>query len=391
LVSGRVATRVGVTLSALTAINFVVFVAAGESSGLGSGISALLALMCYTIVGTLVVGRYPGNALAWIFCIAPFAISTSGAATALFEHGGADLPARTLVGLVGDTGWIIGIGLPACFLGLLIPDGRLPSPRWRPLAWLAAVTLTAAVVGTVFGESQVDDRIANPVQVSGAEYLFPVAAVAILVLLVAGVAASVLRYRRGTPIERQQLKWIVAAFVAMIVVGVATANVSFVPEPLWFGSWCLLPIAFAIAIFRYRLYEIDVIIRKTLVYATLVVSLALLYLSGVLLIGRGLQAVTGQSSALAVTVSTLAVAAAFQPLRRRIQRGVNHRFYRQKYDASQTLDTFSSRLRSEIDLDALHTELLKTVTATVAPTQVSLWLHPNSDEAPKTAVPPGRP
>ena len=187
----------------------------------------------------------------------------------------------------------------------------------------------------------------------------------------------VVRYRRGTAVERQQLKWILAAFVVMIALGVVG---SAIPEQIWFASWALLPIAFGIAIFRYRLYDIDVIIRRTIVYATLVGSLALIYLAGIALIERILQAATGQSSALAVTISTLAVAAAFQPLRSRIQGAVDHRFYRRKYDTSQTLVAFTAKLRDQIDLDSLQREVLGAVQTTVQPRHASLWLRRSGEE-----------
>ena len=141
--SGRTATWIGVALAAVTALNFALFIDAGESSGAGSAITAFIAIMAYSIVGTLVVGRQPGNALAWIFCGAPFFIALSGASEAYFDHAHHSWPAATLFGLISDTGWIVGLGVPACFLGLLIPDGRLPSRAWRPVAWVACAGLGA--------------------------------------------------------------------------------------------------------------------------------------------------------------------------------------------------------------------------------------------------------
>ena len=140
-------------------------------------------------------------------------------------------------------------------------------------------------------------------------------------------------------------------------------------------SFALIPISIGFAVFRYRLYEIDVIIRRTLVYTTLIGSLAIVYLGGIYLLGDLLQTLTGQSGALAVTVSTLAVAAGFQPLRSRIQSAVDHRFYRAKYDASLTLEAFSGRLRQQIDLDALHAEVLTVVRDALEPSQATLWFR----------------
>ena len=171
-------------------------------------------------------------------------------------------------------------------------------------------------------------------------------------------------------VERQQLKWIGAGFVVVIAGGFTQGQA----EVLQFVSWSVLPVAFAVAILRYRLYGIDVIIRKTLVYAGVVAVLAALYLGGIYLIGATLRSLTGGSSALAVTVSTLAVAVAFQPLRSRIQRVVDHRFYRRKYDAAHTLEIFSGRLRQQIDLDALDAEVLGVVRDALQPSHASLWL-----------------
>lgn len=370
--TGRTATCIGVVLTVVTLINLVVFAVAGDTSGVASGISGVLAVMSYGVVGTLVVGRQPKNALAWILCVTPFIISLSAVSATYFENAGKGWPGTTPLGLVGDAGWIVGIGLPACFLGLLIPDGHLPSRRWRPVAWVAGTALAAATLGTVFGESQIDERIPNPVYIAGAGYVFNVAAFALLGLLAAGVTAVVVRYRHGTIVERQQLKWIIAAFVLMVVIGVGS---DVVPEVVWFSSWALLPIAFAISIFRYRLYEIDVIIRRTLVYAGVAVTLGALYLGAVVLLSTGFRSVVGWSDSVAVTLSTLAVALAFHPVRRRVQRLVDHRFYRSSYDATRTLEEFSSRLRQQIDIDALSDELVGVVGSTLQPGQVSLWLR----------------
>jgi hypothetical protein len=207
----------------------------------------------------------------------------------------------------------------------------------------------------------------------------------IVVCWVAFVARRVVSYRRATGERRQQLKWVMCGSA---VTAVAIPLFAFGGGPIGLqvvGGLAIaaLPISIGVGILRYRLYEIDVIIRKTLVYATLVAALALLYLGGIYAIGSTLQALTGQSSALAVTLSTLAVAAAFQPLRTRIQRGVEHRFYRQKYDAALTLQGLTGRLRDQVDLSALQSEVLDIVTLTLQPRHASLWLRaaPTAHEA----------
>ena len=191
------------------------------------------------------------------------------------------------------------------------------------------------------------------------------------------VARRVASYRRATGVRRQQFKWVMcgSAITATAIPMFAFVSVTWI-QPFAGAAVAALPIAIGVGILRYRLYEIDVIIRKTLVYAILVGSLAVVYLGGIYLIDRALQALTGQSGALAVTVSTLAVAAAFQPLRARIQRAVDHRFYRQKYDAIQTLETFTSRLRDQIELDALSAGVIEVVNTTLQPRHASLWLRP---------------
>ena len=208
-------------------------------------------------------------------------------------------------------------------------------------------------------------------------------------MMVASAVSLVIRYRRSHGLERQQLKWLAAAaaVVAVTYLIVEPLSVAVNPgtdsAPEWLLiaqeialiSFALIPAAIGAAILRYRLYEIDVIIRRTVVYAMLVAALALLYLGGITSIGWLLRDVAGQSSALAVTVSTLAVAAAFQPLRRRIRQAVDRRFYRRGYDAQAAVAGFSGRLREQVDLDAIAADLVQTTQATVSPRTVSVWLR----------------
>ena len=273
----------------------------------------------------------------------------------------------------------------ASFVVLLFPDGHLPSRRWRPVVWVGAVSLACAWTGLLLAPGRLDaplHRFHNPLGIQGFQYL-AVAGVAIPFVMIAGLVAGVVRYRRGDPVERLQLRWFVAsvcAFAASVVLSAVIEGLTGVstPDYVFLAVLWLVPASVGVAILRYRLYEIDVIIRKTLIYAVLVVALALVYLGGISLMGWAFRSLTGQSGALAVTLSTLAVAAAFQPLRTRIQRAVDHRFYRRAYDATQTLDAFTGRLRDQIDLDSLHGEVLRTVESTVQPRHVSLWLRPTS-------------
>ncbi len=214
------------------------------------------------------------------------------------------------------------------------------------------------------------------------------AVVVLAVTMVASAASLVVRFRRAGPVEREQVKWLAAAagfsawiYLVDLCISVAAGGAG--PEPVWRKliddtfvlSLGLIPAAIGVAILRYHLYEIDVIIRRTLVYATLVGSLALIYLAGVYGMQAAVRSVSGQSGTLAVTLSTLLVAAAFQPLRARIQRAVDHRFYRARYDAARTLDAFSGRLREQVDIETVSGEVLDVVRQTLQPTHATLWIR----------------
>ena len=211
------------------------------------------------------------------------------------------------------------------------------------------------------------------------------------VIMVAAAVSLILRYRASTGVLRQQIKWFgaggmliaLAALLIPVLGSMGTPWSTVVIDSFWAVAITGLAITTGVAILRYRLYEIDLIIRKTLVYAVLVAILAIVYVGGIFLIDRGLQALTGQSGALAVTLSTLAVALAFQPLRTRIQRAVDHRFYREKYDGARTLEDFAARLRDQIELDTLTLDVLDVVNTALQPRHLSLWLPPANPTAPQ--------
>ncbi len=317
-----------------------------------------------------------------------FALSTVGN---IYLAPGLALPAGDAVAavyvLARAAPWVI---LPA--LLLLFPEGRLPSPRWRPVGWVWAVASLCATFGWEISTESIglgsDPSRISPLAVHGAvgsvgSTLGSIGTAVLLILMVAATVSLVLRFRRSTGVLRQQLKWFGAAAAGLAVAAVVSPVLwalggiwsDDVDGLLWSIAGTALVIATGIAVLRYRLYEIDVLIRKTLVYTALVATLAVLYLGGISLTGWMFRSVTGQSSALAVTLSTLAVALAFQPARRRIQRAVDHRFYRRKYDANVTLEAFSGRLRQEIDLEALNAEVLEVVRETLQPSFSSVWLR----------------
>ena len=206
----------------------------------------------------------------------------------------------------------------------------------------------------------------------------------LLLLMVPATVSLVLRFRRSAGVQRLQLKWFAAsaaglafaALVSPVLWSLGGVWADDVDGLVWSLAGTALVIATGIAVLRYRLYEIDVIIRKTLIYTTLIATLGVAYLAGVFLIGFAFQSVTGRSDTLAVTLSTLAVAAGFQPARARIQRLVDQRFYRASYDANRALDGFTGRLREQIDLDLLSGDVLEVVQATMQPAHASVWLRP---------------
>jgi hypothetical protein len=273
--------------------------------------------------------------------------------------------------------WMLFIGL-IVFLLLLFPTGRLPSSRWRPFAWVSGAVISGAVIWSSAISPDVGfNAPPSPVQLS--------------VLLLGGVAAaSLVVGRRGARgVERQQIKWLL--YVGPIFFVASGLHIGFYYFWLAEGSWGLWasyllviasglsgPIAIGVAILRYRLYEIDLLINRTLVYGSLTATLIVLYFGGIVVLQRVFVLLTGQRSTLAVVASTLLIAALFTPLRRRIQSFIDRRFYRRKYDARKTLEAFSAQLRDETDLDALSDDLVGVVRETMQPAHVSLWLRPDT-------------
>lgn len=289
--------------------------------------------------------------------------------------------------------WIPAVFPATTFLPLTFPNGRLPSPRWRPVAWLAAITFVLELLpaNALRPGPLVDpySDIVNPFGLAGAvgDFVLLVGEGAVHFAWVAAilltVAAVVARYRAAGSVERQQLKWLAyaAALQALTMTAIVVlqellgTRLAFdILGPLIGVFGAGMPIAAGVAILRYRLYEVDLVINRTLVYGALTASLALTYWGGVVLLQQVLRPFT-QGSDLAIIGSTLLVAALFQPARLRIQAAVDRRFYRNKYDAARTLEAFSARLRDEVDLEALADALQRVVVQTMRPTHVSLWMR----------------
>jgi hypothetical protein len=370
---------------------------AGNQLLLFGGFSAFM------IVGALIVTHRPGNAIGWIFsAIALLAFTGQLAgqyATYAYATRPGSLPGATLAAWYGYWPWWLVLTLTLIFTPLLFPTGRLLSPRWRPVAWLAGVTTAVLTVGTSLRtelELAPGQVIANPIGVAavGNPEQSPVALVLIgLLTVLAAVAfgSLVLRFRRSRGEERQQLKWFTyaAALVPLSVIGDSLPAV--VGDLANDVPIVLLPVAAGIAILRYRLYDIDRLINRTLVYGLLTALLAGVYVGAVLVLGQIFGGVTGDPPSWVVAGATLAVAALFQPARRRIQALVDRRFNRRKYNTAQTIQAYSTRLRDQVDLDTLSTELLAVVDQTMEPTRVSLWLRPSASGPSGTSRSEARP
>jgi hypothetical protein len=359
-------------------------------------------LVLYGTLGALIASRRPQNLIGWIFCSVAVLL---GLVSAAYGYADYALYARDnhLPGAVFAawlTNWIpiVAVYASTCFLFLLFPDGRPASPRWRPIVWAVAAVAVVATLAPMFESGALVSfpTVRNPLDFG--EPLGKVASVAndvtdfaaIPVFLVC-LASMIARLRRAQGRERLQLKWVTytatltaTSFAASFLAGLIAAwrgivaDVFFLLGVIGFAS---IPVAAGIAILRYRLYDIDLLINRTLVYGTLTATLALVYLGGVVSLQRVFVLLTGQGSQLAIVASTLAIAALFNPLRRRVQAFVDRRFFRRKYDAAKTLAQFSSKLRDETDLDALSDELVAVVRETLQPAHVSLWLRPAPEGA----------
>jgi hypothetical protein len=351
----------------------------------------------FSVVGALIAAHRPGNPIGWVFCAAAFLQGLLNAADqyaiyALLTNPGA-LPLGGEASWLGQWIWAPGLGLILVFLPLLFPDGYPPSHRWRPVAWLGGLSIGLIVVSSMIllwperGPALLtgDESPSHVLQVL-------VDFIAVPMLFVAGLGAVIslfVRFRRARGDERQQIKWFAsAAALSLLWIFVLDAStLSGVPGAIAVLSGLLvlpsIPIATGIAILRYRLYDIDNLINRTLVYGSLTLMLVLVYFGGVTATQVVFTALTSQEEQpqLAIVVSTLVIAALFTPLRRRIQSFIDRRFYRRKYDAAKTLEAFSAKLRDETDLDALGDDLVEVIRETMQPAHVSLWLRP--EMAPK--------
>jgi hypothetical protein len=352
----------------------------------------------FAVVGRLLTARRPDNRVGWILAWIAVLFTLDGFAAEYASRAPASDPRllAQLAGWMSEWVWYLWLALVGIALPLVFPSGRLPSPRWRPVAWMGTAGTLLGIVCSALkpGRMDVDADypLDNPLGLAGAgDELSALAAVASVMAggaFVGGGAALVVRLRRAHGVERQQLKWF-AYVAALMVSGLVVASlavaegedtdaVQLLGAIGWMSALGLMafgiPAATGVAILRHRLYDIDLVIRRTLIYASLTAALVASYLGCVLLLQLALDPVTSGSS-LAVAASTLAVAAMFGPARARIQALVDRRFYRRKYDAELTVEEFGARLRDEVDLETLAADLRRTVSDTVQPSHVSLWLR----------------
>ncbi|HEX5848920.1 MAG TPA: hypothetical protein VFY59_06955 [Rubrobacter sp.] len=365
------------------------------------GFALDLGFSTFAAVGALLVIRRPYNAIGWIMASIGLMVPVfnSGTAYALYVmvHRGRPDTLAVFGAWAGNWYWFVMLSLALIYLPMLFPDGRLLSRRWLPVAVLGGsgalgVAILGALTDTLVVGNGPRFEIDNPIGVEGlaAPWTLPVFVVfeILFAIGVGGAAASVIvRLKRSRGVERRQLEWF--AYVTALFFGAAmiTGIVSSVAGVGWLdeisfatsliGLVCL-PIAVGVAVLKYRLYDIDIIINRTLVYGSLTLLLLLVYFGGVTTAQAIFRTLTGlqQESQLAVVISTLAIAALFNPLRRRIQSFIDRRFFRRKYDARKTLEAFSARLRDETDLEALSAELVSAVRETMQPEHVSLHLLP---------------
>jgi hypothetical protein len=370
----------GLWLAIVGTFAAVVVTGAAAEDGEGSAFAYTFFVGAFATVGALVASRRPRNPIGWIMLSGGAAYTIGGLTITQTQSAGG---APALVQWLTTWVWMAGIGPIATFGLLLFPDGHLPSPRWRAFAWFAAtaVVATCAVIAFAPGPFE-DSTVENPLGIDALPGVFDAlqaASAAALVLAILGSIVSLfVRFRRARNVERQQLKWlsytgalvgVALAFAIAIesIVGDRAVNLT---NTIISVALALVPVAMGIAILRHRLFDIDVVINRTLVYGALTATLGGAYLGTVLLVGLAVG-----ESGFAVAVSTLAVAALFRPLRTRIQAAVDQRFYRRRYDAQRTLEAFGGRLRDELDLEALGADLAAVVQETVQPAHVSLWLR----------------
>jgi hypothetical protein len=368
-----------------------------------------VSFLAFPLVGALIASKRTHNPIGWMCLVVGLfwmlmILSEVYSAHGLARPGSVPFPV-TIHALLYSWLWVPTVGLLGIYLILLFPNGRLPSRRWRPLAWLSGTVIVVESIAVFLTPGPLEGlrEVQNPFGLEGQFWLATVGWVVLPLIplcMLASAVSLMLRYRRSEGEVREQIKWLAFAasiagvvYLAIMSAGVINWLISAPETPsdlgthTWWGalledvmllSFSGIPVAIGFAVLKYRLYDIDILINRALVYGSLTVLLASAYVGGVVGLQAVLRGLSGQESTLAVVVSTLVIAALFNPLRRRIQSFIDRLFYRRKYDAAKTLETFSARLRDETDLDALSNDLVGVARETMQPAHVSLWLRPET-------------
>jgi len=385
---------------ATVVLQMLIAQARGQSLAVTSNgqIPAAAAFFAFPVVGFLIARRRPSHPIGWplLGCGLCWGLNffffDSYLPWTLTVHPGS-LPAAPFVGGLSFPLWVPAVGLMGTFLILLFPDGRLPSARWRPVAWVSAITIAELYLADLVRPGPVQQapvpNLRNPFAINALTPIAPALDALALLLplcILACAVALVLRFRRSRGVERQQVKWLATsgAFVAcgyliMMFVFAYAALTHAGPAPGWVNtvsdavilSFALIPVAIGVAVLKHGLYEIDRLISRTVGYAVVTGTLLAVYVALVTVVSR----LTPSGNSLAVATSTLAVAALFQPLRRRVQTAVDRRFNRARYDADRTIAALTRQLRNEVDLDAVRADVLRVVHDTVQPASAGLWLR----------------
>ncbi len=379
------------------------------SGGLGN-IVFVATMLGFAGVGAVVIARQPRNTVGWIMLGIGAVEAVTGAVEGYARYRGLLTEAGSVAG--GDVllafmagTWVLVIGPLGTFLILLFPDGRLPSPRWKPVAYLSGFAIAAIYLLILFAPGTFADvgfpKITNPLGIEALRPFLDLLFAGLLLLpfsILASAAGLVRRFRRSRGVERLQMKWL-AAVGSLVAIVYLAAMLGTLGNDLWgdgpaawvtwlqtgaLSTMALVPISIGVAILRFRLYDIDRLINRTLIYVVLTGVLTLTYVASVAVLQVVLDPLAGESQ-LTVAGSTLAVAALFRPLRDRVQTFIDRRFYRRKYDAARTLESFASKLRDELSLDALSHALVGVVRDTMQPAHVSVWLRSRTEE-PTSAV-----
>jgi len=351
----------------------------------------ILGFAAFAIVGSLLVARRPENPISWIMVtigwLAGLVPAADTYAAYIMTTRGSPDALAILGAWINAWYFYLLIALTFIYLPLLFPDGHLLSRRWLFIAIIPGISTTvsvvySALVDTLTGQ-YIKYRIDNPIGITGvrseSDPIGGLVLIGLIIGLVGAAAAVFVRYRRSTGAERQQLKWFLFAVVLFPFLLLPAESLPLVGDLLFSAMVIALPTAIGVAVLRYRLYDIDLIIRRTLVYTVLTVTLALVYFGLVILLEGTLRSLVGGGGQVATVISTLTIAALFTPLRRRVQEVIDRRFYRQKYNAEQALAEFAAAARYETDLEALSAQVTGIVDKTMRPESLSLWLREMSD------------